>query len=178
MSMEHDVVAGAIGGLAGGLVMTAVMTAGKQTGMIEQPLPLKFEREFEERAGIQERPGPTQAMVLSQAEHLVFSAALGAGYGALQSALDVPAIPAGPLYGLGVYAVVLGGIGPALDVTAGPWNEKPTTAGRRMMMHAVYGTVTALVFERARDWLDERAEQAERAEVIDQEERRVYGAAD
>ncbi len=150
MSMEHDVVAGALGGLAGGLVMTAVMMAGKQAGMIDQPLPLKFEREFEERVGIQERPGPTQAMVLSQAEHLLFSAGLGAGYGALQSALDAPAIPAGPLYGLGVYAIMLGGIGPALDVTAGPWNEEPMTLGRRMMMHAVYGAVTALVFERVR----------------------------
>jgi hypothetical protein len=160
MSMGNDVVAGAIGGLAGGLVMMAVMMAGKQTGMIQQPLPLKFERKFEEIGGLEGRPGPTQVMVLSQTEHLLFSAVLGAGYGALQSALDLPAIPTGPLYGLSVYAMMLGGVGPALDVTAGPWNEELTTVGRRIMMHAVYGTMTALTFQRARVWLGEHAAQA------------------
>jgi hypothetical protein len=150
VSVMDDVVAGAIGGLAAGLVMTAVMTVGKQTGMIEQPLPLKFEREFEERAGLEQRPGPTQAMVLSQAEHLLFSATLGAGYGILGGMLGLPAIPAGPLYGLSIYVLMLGAVGPALDVTAGPWNEQPQTVGRRVMMHLVYGTVTAQVYERVR----------------------------
>ncbi len=155
ISTMDDIVAGAIGGLAAGLMMSAVMTAGKQTGMIEEPLPLKFERKFEEAAGLeeQERPGPTQAMVLSQAEHLLFSAALGAGYGVLNGMLDLPPIPTGPLYGLGIYTLMLGGVGPALDVTAGPWNEAPQTAGRRVMMHAVYGMVTALVYERVRQEL-------------------------
>ena len=150
MSTVDDLVAGAVGGLAAGLIMTAVMTAAKQTGMVEQPLPLKFERSFEEMAGVEQRPGPTQAMVLSQGEHLLFSAALGASYGLLSASLDLPAIPAGPLYGLSIYAIMLGGVGPMLDVTAGPWNEEPMTAGRRMMMHLMYGTVTAVVADRVR----------------------------
>ncbi len=153
MSTVDDLVAGAVGGLAAGLIMTAFMTAAKETGMVEQPVPLKFERAFEEVAGVEERVGPTQAMVLSQAEHLAFSAALGAGYGVLSASLDLPALPAGPLYGLGVYALMLGGVGPMLDVTAGPWNEEATTAGRRVMMHLMYGTVTALVADRVRQEL-------------------------
>ena len=80
MSTVDDLVAGAVGGLAAGLIMTAFMTAAKETGMVEQPVPLKFERAFEEFAGVEQHVGPTQAMVLSQAEHLAFSAALGAGY--------------------------------------------------------------------------------------------------
>ncbi|MDP9311452.1 MAG: hypothetical protein M3R24_11310 [Chloroflexota bacterium] len=150
MRTLDNVVAGAVGGLAAGLVMTAFMTAGKQTGMIEEPLPLKYERKLEDLAGIEQRPGETQAMVLSQGEHLLFSAALGAGCGALSAALDLPAIPAGPPYGLGVYALMLGAVGPAMDITAGPWNEEPLTAGRRVMMHLVYGTVTAVVAEQVR----------------------------
>jgi hypothetical protein len=58
MSIMDNVVVGAVGGLAGGLVMSAVMTAGKQTGMIETPLPLKIEREREARAGLTEHPAP------------------------------------------------------------------------------------------------------------------------
>jgi hypothetical protein len=87
------------------------------------------------------------------AEHLMMSATLGAGYGALQAALDLPALPAGPLYGLSIYALMLGGVGPVLGVMAGPWNEESMTVGRRVMMHAVYGTVTALVYERMRQEL-------------------------
>ena len=150
MSTVDDLVAGAVGGLAAGLIMTAFMTAAKETGMVEQPVPLKFERAFEQAAGVEQRVGPTQAMVLSQAEHLAFSAALGAGYGMLSGSLDLPALPAGPLYGLGVYALMLGGVGPMLDVTAGPWNEELTTTGRRVLMHLMYGTVTAVVADRVR----------------------------
>lgn len=150
MSTGDDFVAGAIGGLAAGLIMTAFMTAAKETGMVEQPVPLKFERAFEEAVGVEQRVGPTQTMVLSQAEHLIFSAALGAGYGVLRGSLGLPALPTGPLYGLGVYALMLGGAGPMLGVTRGPWNEAPITAGRRMMMHLMYGTVTALVADRVR----------------------------
>jgi len=150
MDTGENMLSGAIGGLAGGLLMTAFMTMGKKTGLIEQPLPEKFERKFEDLVGVQERPGPAQELLLSQAEHLLFSAALGAGYGLLRGAFDLPAIPSGPLYGLSIYALMLGGIGPALDVTRGPWREQPTTVGRRVMMHVAYGTVTALVAERVR----------------------------
>jgi hypothetical protein len=150
MSVMEEVQAGAVGGLAGGMVMTAAMMAGKKTGMIEEPVPLKIEREVEERLGAAESTGPKQEKALALGEHLAISVAYGAGYGALRSALGLPAIPSGPLYGLGVYALNLVGLGPALGLTPGPWNEEPMTAGRRMMMHAVYGTVTALVSEQVR----------------------------
>lgn len=77
-------------------------------------------------------------------------AALDAGYGALRAVFDLPSLPSGPLYGLGLYAANLLGIGPALDITRGPANERPTTVGRRLMLHAFYGTATALVADRAR----------------------------
>jgi hypothetical protein len=59
-------------------------------------------------------------------------------------------LPAGPLYGLGVYAISLVGVGPALGLTGGPWGERTPTAFRRVLLHLVYGTVTAVVDERLR----------------------------
>ncbi len=153
MHIVNNAMAGALGGLAGGLVMTAAMMAGQQAGMIETPVPLKIERQLERRAGVAQRTSPSQEKALSMAEHMIISAVFGAGYGVLQSVLDQPAIPAGPLYGLGVYALNMGTLGPALDLMPGPWNEEPMTVGRRMLMHAVYGAVTAIVFERVRQEL-------------------------
>lgn len=156
MRTTEEFAAGALGGLAGGLVMTAAMMAGRRAGMIETPLPLAIERDLEARAGVAERTGAGQERGLALAEHLTISAAFGAGYGALRAAFALPAIPAGPLYGLGVYALNLGGVGPALDLTPGPWNEAPLTVARRVMMHAVYGTVTALVADQVRRRIGER----------------------
>lgn len=150
MSMTDEVAAGAIGGLVAGVAMTGFMMLGKKAGFIEEPLPVKVEHWAEGQLGVADRPGPGQEMAVGMGGHLLYSAAMGAGYGALRSAFDLPTMPTGPLYGLGLYAVNLLGIGPALDITRGPAHERPTTVGRRLMMHAFYGTVTALVADRAR----------------------------
>jgi uncharacterized membrane protein YagU involved in acid resistance len=151
LTLVDEIVAGTVGGLAGGLIMTAVMTMGKKTGMIERPLPLRAERWAEEQAGVAEKTGPQQEQVLSQGMHLGYSALLGAGYGALRSVLDAPAIPSGPLYGLSIYALNLGAIFPALNLTKGPLQEEPMTVGRRMMMHVAFGMAAGLVSEKVRE---------------------------
>jgi len=124
------------------------MVVGKATGMIAEPLPLKFERDQEERLGVADQTGPRQEQAVALGKHLLFNAALGAGYGALHGTLRLRPLPAGPLYGLGIYALTLGVAGPSFGVTPGPWNQKPLTVGRQLMMHAVYGAVTALAAER------------------------------
>ncbi len=150
MSILQAAGAGAVGGLAGGMVMTAAMMVGKKTGTIDTPVPLKVERKLEEHAGVAGQTGPQQEKALAMVEHMALSAGFGAGYGALRSKLALRAIPSGPLYGLGVYVLNLGGVGPALGATAGSWNEQPMTVGRRVMMHIVYGAVTAFVAEQVR----------------------------
>lgn len=145
-----DVAAGAVGGLAGGLVMTAFMLTATKVGVIDSPLPLRFDRWMLGNVGLTERPRSAMEQARSQSEHLAFSAVLGAGFGALRSKAALPAFPTGPLYGLGVYAVDLIGLFPALGLTKGPWNEPKTTVGRRVMMHVVFGVVTALVSEQLR----------------------------
>ena len=150
MSFGRDVAAGAVGGLAGGLVLTAFMTVATRAGIIETPLPVKVERWAEDQAGVQHRATGKSEEITGQAGHLMFSAALGAAYGAMTSAFRVPALPGGPIYGASLYAMNLGALGSATGITKGPWNEEVTTAGRRLMMHVVFGTVTALVADRLR----------------------------
>jgi hypothetical protein len=145
MKLRKDILAGVAGGLAGGTVMTVVMLMGKKTGMIPDPLPIKIEREIEERRGLEEKTSPQQEKILAFAGHYLVSALFGAGYGLLHWATNISPILAGPLYGLGVYTLNLVGVGPAAQLTPGPWREEPLTVGRRMMMHAVFGTVTAFV---------------------------------
>ncbi|HEV2124139.1 MAG TPA: hypothetical protein VGW38_15355 [Chloroflexota bacterium] len=150
MSMTDNALAGAMGGLAGGVAMSAMMMMGKKAGIVQTPVPVKVERWVEDQAGVptHDRADGMQEMGIAQGGHLLLSAAFGAGYGALRGAYSLPAMPSGPLYGLGLYALNLGGIAPTLGITPGPWNEEPMTAGRRMMMHLMYGAVTALLTER------------------------------
>jgi hypothetical protein len=153
MSLMEDVVAGMVGGLAGGLVMTAAMTMGSKAGIIDETLPHKFEQKMEDGAGFAVRTGPDQEQRLAQAEHLLFSAALGAGYGALHGTLGLRPVPGGPLFGLAVYTAVLGNVGPALGITEVPWHEPKATVGRQVMMHIIFGTMTAAVAEQVRPHL-------------------------
>ncbi|MDQ4079011.1 MAG: hypothetical protein M3220_22560 [Chloroflexota bacterium] len=147
-TLTDEMVTGAIGGLAGGMMMTAFMTGATKAGVIDETLPHKVEQYAEEQLDQQEQTDLTQERAFAQGGHLVYSAALGALYGALRHSMDdPPPLPTGPAYGLGIYAINLLGIGPQLGITRRPWNEEPTTVGRQIMMHAMFGAVTALAQE-------------------------------
>lgn len=153
LDARSDVAAGAIGGLAGATVMTVAMVAGKRSGVVERPLPIRMEQWARGRLGGRDEPGPAD-WAAAFAAHQLYGAVLGSAYGLLGRFLPGRPVPAGPAYGLLLYAVNLGGVLPALGVTRGPTNEDRSTAARRAAMHAVYGTVTALVFERTRRVLE------------------------
>jgi hypothetical protein len=148
-----DAVAGAVGGLAGAMVMTGAMMLGKRAGMVQEPVPLKVERELEQRAGIDERTTATQEKALAQAEHFAIGASYGALYGMVDGELELESVPFGPLYGLGVYALNFGGFGPAFGLTPPPAAEAPPKLARELMMHAVFGAVTSGVSKRVRQAL-------------------------
>ena len=130
--------------------MAAAMTMGKAMGMVPQPLPLKVERRLEERVGVADQTNRRAEQGLALGEHMLISAAFGAGYGMLRSTHPLAPMPAGPLYGLGVYALNVEGIGPRLGATREPQHQQPMTVGQQLMMHLMYGTVTALVAEQIR----------------------------
>lgn len=145
---ERKVLAGVVGGLAGAMAMGMMMAVGKQTGMVETPPPVMIERELESRAGLDERTTAQQEVAIASGGHLLLGAALGAAYGLLREPLGLQGAPGGAAYGVGVYAANFAGIGPALDLTAGPWNNEAMTVGRRVMMHLLFGAVTAAVTDK------------------------------
>lgn len=148
MGIRRELTAGTIGGLAGGAIMAGFMTVARRQGMIDEPVPVTVERNLEEQAGIDEMTSAEQEEQIGMAGHFATSAALGAGYGLIHTVLALPALPAGPLYGLGIYAMNFGQIGPRLGAVAPPQAEQRSDVMREVMMHVVYGTVTALVANR------------------------------
>jgi len=146
--LSRDVTAGAVGGLAGGIVLTGAMIAADRFG-IEKPLPLKVERWAAYHAGAPrerlKRDPDMQEEAIAYGGHLAASLALGAAFGALQGRVDLSPTVSGLLFGMGVHAVNLGVLGPALTITKKPWNQTPATHARRLAMHAVFGVVAALV---------------------------------
>ena len=146
--MANDSVqAGILGGLAASAVMAVMMQMGKATGMVETPLPVKVERRAERRLGVAEKTTGQQERAVGMAGHMMMGAAFGAGYGALREKMDLDPLTGGALYGMGVYALNVAGLGPALDLSRGPWQQEPPTVVRQVMMHLLYGAVTAAVAE-------------------------------
>jgi len=142
-----ELLAGALGGVAGAVTMTAVRLVGEQTGLIEKELPLYLEQQLEARTGMVERTDEGEERALAQGMHLAMGTTFGAGYGLLHAATGGPPLVAGSLYGLGLYVLNLAGAGPALNLTPPPWREDTPTVGGQMLIHILYGTVTALVAE-------------------------------
>lgn len=169
MGIRKEVMAGTIGGLAGGAMMAGMMRMAQQRGTIQEPMPVQFERAIEEQAGLDERTTPEQEEAIGMASHFATSAAFGAGYGILHTILALPTLPAGPLYGLGIYAMNFGQIGPRLGAVPPPPQQERQATMRQVMMHLMYGTVTAMVANRlhshnGRRKMQKRAEkQAEEA---------------
>lgn len=147
--LATDVVAGAAGGLAGGAIMTVAMTAGRKAGILQAPVPLKVERWGRRRLGVS-APSAEREHLLAQTIHLGYSLSLGVGYGLIQHARALPALPSGPLYGLVVYAANIAGALPSLGIISPPTDTATTKIARQVMMHVVFGTATALVFDRVR----------------------------
>lgn len=52
------------------------------------------------------------------------------------------------MFGLGLYPLAHWLVGPLLGLTRVPWREPPMKLGQRAVLHAVFGSVTALVADR------------------------------
>ncbi|MEZ4733959.1 MAG: hypothetical protein R3E79_43255 [Caldilineaceae bacterium] len=149
MKVGREVIAGAVGGVVGALAMTSHRPAccRKSMGVLTEPLPHKIERRATTAVGVAEQLSARQADWLAGGEHLVLGAAYGAGYGWLHQVTHLPATVDGPLYGFLVYTLNLVGIGPTFHLIRSPWYEAPALAGRRLLVHLLYGLVTGVVAE-------------------------------
>lgn len=151
-NLMRETAAGAIGGLAGGAVVTGAMLAATRAGLDERTLPVKIERWAAYHAGADRKrlkePVTAEEEMIAQGGHLVVAAALGASYGVLRARLDLPPVATGLLFGLGLHALALGVIGPALTITKKPWNQSAGEHALRLGMHAAFGVIMAVVAER------------------------------
>ncbi len=124
----NKIIAGAIGGMVGGVVMSLALMG---TRRIAQRVPA-LEGAF---------PNADDTNVQSLGKELAASAALGGVYGVMRSALHLPGLLFGPVYGLANYGLERVGFGPAITQTKGPWNENSMGIAPRMITSIVYGTV-------------------------------------
>lgn len=150
MRVSQSIIAGAVGGVAGALAMTSVRLIGKQLGIVPESLPHKVARKVAMGASVTELSARTEDL-FAHGQHLLLGALYGTGYGLLHPVFNWPSGVDGPLYGLAVYSLNLGGVGPALNLTQGPWAQKPSFVGRRIFVHALFGLVTALVYEKVHE---------------------------
>ncbi|MEZ4869296.1 MAG: hypothetical protein R3C14_48685 [Caldilineaceae bacterium] len=145
MSLQQNMVTGAMGGIVGALAMSSIRLVGKQVGLVPESLPHKVARKVALGAGMTGL-GAHQVDAFARGQHLALGASYGAGYGLLHGALDLPPMLDGPLYGLAVYTINLTGLGPALNLEQGPWVKKSSFTGRQILIHLVFGFVTAVIY--------------------------------
>ncbi len=152
MSLQSNVVAGAIAGLAGGAALAAWWHYGQRLGITQEPLPRRVEQWAEDQAGVRDQARPETKEAVAQSGHLLAATALGAVFGGLRSSGYLPSFASGPLFGLAVYGMNVAGIGNALGITRGPESESSSVVGTQLFEHALYGAVTGWVT----DWLGRR----------------------
>ena len=148
---KRDAAAGVIGGLAGGLALTAVMLlAERATG--EPSDGVAMLRRGQRQLGTSSRRDAARPTLreeaMAEGGHLLLSAALGGGFGVLRRGLGLSAQPAGLVLGLGFYPLAHWLAGPLLGLMRPPWRQRPAKMAQRVVLHAAFGAVTALVADR------------------------------
>jgi uncharacterized membrane protein YagU involved in acid resistance len=150
MSTLGNIATGAVGGLAGGLAMLMVRTVGIESDIIQETLPDKYERGIERLLGFAGSTDAEEEKQLAVAEHLVLSAGLGAGYGAVRGLSKSDSLPVGIAFAAAVYFLMVGVAGPLLGVTRPPWAKPARSVIGEVLNHMLFGNVTAIVSRRLR----------------------------
>ena len=145
-----DAAAGAAAGLVATVPMSAVMWVAQQAGLMGQQPPKQITRWQQQRLGVRQSEG-TQNQATS-VEHLLFGGLAGAGFGLARRLLParVPQVPAGVLYGLGVWFTSYMGWLPALGVMPPAHRDRPGRPQSMIAAHAVYGAALAAVLRGVR----------------------------
>ena len=148
---QREALAGAIGGLVGGAALSlAFLVLERATGDTSDLV--QIGRRGARQLGQPHRPLPAPPSAAEELSvhggHMVLSGVLGVGYAVLRRGLALGTVPSGLLFGLGVYPLAFGILGPLLGITKAPWQEKPRLLVQRAVAHVVFGTVTALVADR------------------------------
>lgn len=138
-----SVARGAAAGIFGTITMSALMALAKKSGALGEPPPRKLVRRTLNRLlPLNFDRRKTQVDVASWAAHLGFGAAMG-GLFALLARGRRPSLPAGVLFGLGVWTVSYVGVIPKLGLMAPPKDDRPGRPTAMVLAHVVYGGTLA-----------------------------------
>jgi hypothetical protein len=143
----NEVLRGALAGLAGTGVMSVAMASAKAAGLLAgEPPPRTVSRNLEETIGVYDHlPQPAfEASWVSQ--HLAYGTAAGMVYALAQERLKLTEpVPAGPLFGVALWAFGYVGWLPATGLYPPPTAEPRRRVATLIAAHLIYGTATAAV---------------------------------
>jgi uncharacterized membrane protein YagU involved in acid resistance len=144
---------GLVAGVAGTAAMTAAMAAAKAAGLMAgEPPPRTIAGNLEEAVGVRDvLPRPAfEASWLGQ--HFAYGAAAGVAYTLLieERMPAVGPLPAGLLFGLGLWAFGYGGWAPGLGLYPRPVDQPRRRVATEVATHLVYGAATAWTARRLR----------------------------
>jgi hypothetical protein len=150
MGWIRQAAAGAAGGIVAGAAISALQFATEKTSGTPSDL-VKLGRKTSEALGSPyrynpDRPAPEE-QAMAHGGHMLLSAVLGALYPAARRLPGPNGVPGGLLFGAGLYPLLWGALGPALRLTPTPRQEGVPTVVQRLLIHAGFGLVTALVAE-------------------------------
>lgn len=141
----------AAGSLVAGLALSAVMLAGEKLSGDPSEL-IELERRTAVKLDVDTPIGEAPATIIEQlvtrGGHLALSALAGLAYAAAAAEEDDGA-KAGAAFGLAFFVAAYGLTGPLLGVTPLPWRQPPLRAVQHPVVHALFGTTTALFAKRA-----------------------------
>jgi hypothetical protein len=136
---------GLIGGVNGSACMSVLRLAARRWGFIEQMPPQAMVDWSRSRLGGGRWFGRAHYHLADELVHLAVSATAGAAFGALMGSRRRSSLPAGALFGAGVWAVAFGAVAPALGLARPPWRARSTENAVNIGAHVLYGIVTALM---------------------------------
>lgn len=140
------IVRGAAAGIVGTMTMSALMALAKKAGALGEPPPRKLVRRTLKRMlPLHVDRRKTGVDVASWAAHFGFGAAMGGLFAAIERGRR-PSVPAGVLFGLGVWAVNYMGVVPKLGLMAKPKHDRAGRPTAMVLAHVVYGSTLAAVF--------------------------------
>ena len=153
MKLRQALAVGALGGTAGAALMLPLFEGAKRIGLLREAPPVRVvERAAEAaRASGQAEPlSKREQLGTAWSSHLLYGAAASACYGLVQKELDLPALVAGPTYGLLLWAAGYLGWIPAAGVLPQPWRQRTGDALTPVAAHLVYGLTLGLIERRLR----------------------------
>lgn len=148
MDARRTMLTGAAAGTAAAALMLPLFAGATRVGLLSKPPPARVVDRAVDAVDAgpdaSEAVGRDERGAATLASHLLYGAGAGAVYGPLGERLSLPALVAGPAYGVLLWAVGYLGWMPAAGVLPRPWRQPTGDALVPIAAHLVYGLALGL----------------------------------